>query len=152
MSGGFKGPMLKREEDRIRRNTPDVPVDKLHTDTARPVAPPHGIPDCHYLANDWYNSLANSAQSVYYEESDWQAARICAFAIHIWANQARPSPEMYKAIQSAFTSLLATEGDRRRLRLEIIRNTGDKNTGASTAEALMREASERYQKMFEEQK
>jgi hypothetical protein len=33
----------------------------------------------------------------------------------------RPSSEMFKALQTAMSNLLVTEGDRRRLRIEIAR-------------------------------
>lgn len=144
--GPITGPIPKRSEDRIRRNVPEVPVEKLEIDAPAAPQPPLNIPDAHFLAIDWYNSLAESAESHYYEPSDWQAARLCAFMMSGMLKSQRPSPEMYKAIQSAFTSLMVTEGDRRRLRLEIVRRKS--SDAPSGPESIMHDALAQYQKMF----
>lgn len=78
---------------------------------------------------DFWDSLGESAQSRFYEPSDWQFAR---FNLH-FANQlvksGKPSAQMLMAVQSALTDLLVSEGARRRVRMEIER-------GAAAAEVI----------------
>lgn len=134
----MRGPVPKRSEERIRRNIPVVPVDRLISTAPAPEIPPLGIEDIHPLAEDWYMSLASSAQTQYFEASDWQAARICAFSLDKYLKSARPSPEMYKAIQIQFAELMVTEGARRKMRLEIVRTQAKEDAAVvSAADAVM---------------
>lgn len=148
MTGGFRGPVPKRTEDRVRTGIPDIPVEKLATDLPLASQPALNLPGVHELAQSWYESLAQSAQSVYYEASDWEAARICAFMMSHMLKSSKPSAEVYKAILAQFATLLVTEGDRRRVRLEVIRAANDSKLSADdlAIERVMRG----YQKMFEE--
>lgn len=112
------GPVPKRSDQRRRRNKSDI-------DTA-PVSLPAGVvrgPDAPAeisgLARDWYDSLRTSGQSVFYADSDWASAWIIAMGVQKFAE--RPTAHMLTAILSGFGSLAATEGDRRRLRIELER-------------------------------
>ena len=112
-----RGPIPKRTEQRRRRNQ-DAPVDRA---AAGPrVSPPplrEGLCD---LAVEWYGSLAQSGQSQFYELSDWLMAQVIAEAIDEFAS--KPSGPLLSQILSGSSVLLATEGDRRRLRLELVRD------------------------------
>src|ERR1700744_2559935 len=76
----------KRSEELIRRNIPEVPVEKI---TAIGRVP---IPDLdleslgeqrvHPLVIDFYESLKESAQNKYYEPSDWQTARLAMLVLN----------------------------------------------------------------------
>lgn len=115
------GPVPKRDEDRIRRNTPDVETDKLEIE-GEVIVPPLNMPfDPHPMVVDFYSSLVISGQAKFYEPSDWEYARLVCFIMHNVVSSPRPSSEMFKALQTAMSNLLVTEGDRRRLRLEIVR-------------------------------
>jgi hypothetical protein len=81
--------------------------------------------DWHELARDWYRSLADSGQSIYYQSSDWQTARIWAELLSKQLFSSRPSAQMIQAWQSAAADLLTTEGARRRVRVEIERDQAD---------------------------
>lgn len=90
----------------------------------------------HPLAREWFQSLSASGQSAFYEPSDWAMARVIAEAI---SREFKPQPivvgtgehasvEMHEmpprgaslsAWLKAAGSLLVTEGDRRRLRIEL---------------------------------
>lgn len=116
------GPVPKRDEDRIRRNTPDIETDKVEIHGAV-VVPPLNLPfDPHPMVQDFYDSLVISGQSKFYEPSDWEYARLVCFIMQNIVTSPRPSSEMFKALQTAMSNLLITEGDRRRLRLEISRS------------------------------
>jgi hypothetical protein len=114
------GPVPKPAAQRRRRNTSDRPV---ATATAKPAAlsmnPDSGW---HPLAQDWFRSLGESGQSVFYQASDWATARYVAEAMsRSLSSGERFSANLFAAITSAMTELLTTEGARRRLRVELER-------------------------------
>lgn len=79
------------------------------------------------IAKRWYAALRVSGQAQFFEPSDWAAAELVAVAIDTFVE--RPSAMMLAAIQSASASLLVTEGDRRRLKVELERKSGDGEGG-----------------------
>jgi hypothetical protein len=85
------------------------------------VEAPEPDPDWHSIAQDWFAALATSGQARFYEPSDWQTARYVAEAMSRNLSQGRFSAQLFAAVMAASASLLATEGDRRRLRLELER-------------------------------
>lgn len=127
---GVRGPIGKRDEERVRRNIPEVP-----TETVRVIGPVV-IPELgdvsyegetHPLVTDMYESIKKSAATKYYEPTDWQFARLALFALNqeliasrLWG---KPVGAMkLTAINQMLSALLLTEGDRRRVRLEIERS------------------------------
>ena len=123
------GPVPKRSNQRRRRNKTDV-------DSAPVAVRPGEVrgPECpdelSGLARRWYESLRTSGQSEFYADSDWTSALIVARAIERF--EERPTAHMLTAILSGFGSLAATEGDRRRLRIELERQTvGDEDEDAA---------------------
>jgi|SRR5678816_89721 hypothetical protein len=115
------GPVPKRDDERIRRQSPDYDADKLEVEGAV-IVPPLNMPfDPHPMVQDFYDSLVLSGQSKFYEPSDWEYARLVCFIMQTIVTSPRPSSEMFKALQTAMSNLMVTEGDRRRLRLEIVR-------------------------------
>ena len=110
------GPVPKRSEQRRRRNLDSIP------DRARAgakVPPPPLREGLSPLAQSWYAALADSGQSQFYEASDWATAQLVAEAIHTYAEA--PTAALLTTILTGSGLLLATEGDRRRLRLELVR-------------------------------
>ncbi|WP_231951407.1 hypothetical protein [Nocardia terpenica] len=83
--------------------------------------PELGFDDPHPLIFDLYKSLSESAQSRYYEPSDWQFARFTLHFADKLLKSGRPSAQLLAAVNQALTDLLVTEGSRRRVRLEIER-------------------------------
>lgn len=118
---GSRGPVPKREDQRIRRNKDEGgPVEKISA-IGGVAVPDLGIPDCHPMVQDFYDSLPESAQTQFYEASDWQVARFVCFHMDKQLKNSRPSSQMLAAIHSMLTELLVTEGSRRRVRMEIER-------------------------------
>lgn len=136
---GIPGPVPKRSEERQRRNESVIPINKL--DVTNLIKASVDVPEAeekwHPIARRWYDALSESAQCVYYEPSDWAIAYIIAESI---SRDLKPqvvgvSEETGEAVMAiiplkgaslagylkAFGSLLATEGDRRRLAVEITR-------------------------------
>lgn len=135
---GVRGPIPKRSEERIRRNEDEGPVETLKIQGEVDV-PDIDIPDVHPLVADWYESLKDSAQSKYYEPSDWQTARIVAYFLDHEVKSSRHNGQMLATLHSFMTDLLVSEGARRRVRLEIERNV---------AEAQVIDLSDRFKELL----
>lgn len=129
---GAGGPPPKRASQRRRVNKPEVPV--TQAPGARTVVVPEADPEWHPVAARWFVSLGQSGQSVFYEPSDWATAYTIAESM---SREFKPQPVVtdegvswvsfppkaasLSAWLKGMTALMATEGDRRRLRLELER-------------------------------
>jgi hypothetical protein len=79
----------------------------------------------HSLAIAWYESLAKSGQSGFYEPSDWAAARYVAELMSRGLERSHPSAQLFSSLWGAMGDLLTTEAQRRRLRVEVERELGE---------------------------
>lgn len=133
---GVHGPIPKPAAQ--RRRSLGTSDDTTKGRGAERVTVPRADGSWHPTAKRWYRSLARSGQSEHYEPSDWATAWLIAEAI---SRELEPQPvvvgrgrearvEMVTvppkaaamtAWLRAMTSLLVTEGDRRRARLELQR-------------------------------
>jgi hypothetical protein len=123
------GPVPNRSDDlarpRSRKGGDQQPVTQ---GVLRPVTIPDPDPDWHPIARMLWDSLAESGQCDFYQQSDW------AFAYSLCEDLTRykeplvskdgefyfkRSGQMLQTIYSAMERLLVTEGDRRRVRLEL---------------------------------
>lgn len=116
---GPRGQVPKRSDQRRRRNLDGRP-ETLVVDGGKVQVPPLRD-DLHPLAVRWYESLAESGQARFYEPSDWQMALLAAEVMDEFLATRKAS--LLPHLLSMCTSLLATEADRRRMRLEIQRET-----------------------------
>ncbi|MFE9398658.1 hypothetical protein [Streptomyces flavidovirens] len=131
---GAHGPIPKRSEERRRRNKDDGP-DLVQA----PAGPPAELPDLpepaehwHEIAVDWYLSLRESGQAAFYEPSDWAVARYAAELMSRALQSDRPpNGQLVAALNSVMSSLLSTEGERRRARMELERKPAAKQGPAS---------------------
>lgn len=117
------GPVPKRSEERIRRNKPDIDLDSVRMSGLVEV-PELGMEEenFHPWVIDFYESLKQSGQSKFYEPSDWQIARLVCVWLNTQLKRAgHPSAMMIAQINTMLTNLLVTEGDRRRVRMEVER-------------------------------
>ena len=107
--------------------------------TKAPSAPPAELPDLpepdpnwHPIATDWYLSLRESGQAAFYQPSDWAVARYAAELMSRGLSSDRaPNGQYVAALNSVMTSLLTTEGDRRRARIELERKKPAQHAPAS---------------------
>ena len=117
------GPVPKRSDQRRRRNKTTSDTDKAAG--AKTVKVPAADRSWHPIAKSLGASLATSGQAEFYEPSDW------AFAFSLMddlsyikkaqeRDERRPA-QMLQTVYTAFERLLVTEGDRRRVRLELER-------------------------------
>jgi hypothetical protein len=121
---GARGPVGKRSDQRHGHRTKA----EKEAVTKVPVAGgplPAEEPDeeWHPIAQRWFRSLGESGQRVFYEASDWATARYVAEAMSRNLDAGRFSAQLFAAVLSGMSSLLATEGDRRRMRIELERAT-----------------------------
>lgn len=117
---GQRGPVPKRSDQRIRRND----YGTIDTVTAiGPVETPElEMPDADQMVVDFYDSLKDSAQAQYYEPSDWQYARLCMRVMDNFLKNPRMSAQLLASMNQMLNCLLVSEGDRRRVQLEIERH------------------------------
>ncbi|ARQ94658.1 hypothetical protein MHAS_01169 [Mycolicibacterium hassiacum DSM 44199] len=134
---GTRGPIGKRDEERVRRNINENPTETIQ------VIGPVEIPDLgdvshlgetHPLIEEMYESIKKSAAVKYYEPTDWQFARLALYTLNqeliAAQHQGKPIGAMkLTAINQMLSALLLTEGDRRRVRLEIERAPADPTGG-----------------------
>ena len=137
---GKRGPVPKRSDQRRRENAPEVSPTKAPG--AASVSIPSADPEWNPVAVRWYESLAESGQSAFYEPSDWASAWLLAESM---SRELEPQPlvvgsgehakvEMHRMPPKAasvaawlkgMSQLIATEGDRRRIGLELQRPAAD---------------------------
>lgn len=113
---GAGGRPPKRESQRRRRNKVE-PSDHATSDGV--VRGPDLEGEHSPIAHRWWQALRRSGQAQFFEPSDWAQAELVVTAIDSFA--AKPSAMMLQTIDKMSGSLLVTEGDRRRVRLELER-------------------------------
>jgi hypothetical protein len=106
--------------------------------TKAPSGPPLDLPELpepdalwHPIASDWYLSLRESGQAAFYQPSDWAVARYAADLMSkVLLSERGPNGQLVAALNSVMSSLLTTEGDRRRARMELERKKPASQTDA----------------------
>lgn len=131
---GRGGPTPKRS-DQVRRRNLDQPKPE-HAQAVVKVDQPSPPADLTGRGLAWYRSLATSGQAVFYVDSDWQVALLCAHAMMLF--EAEPRATMLAEIRALQSQLLATEGERRRARLELDRGEPGEGGGAVASVANIR--------------
>ncbi|WKW87222.1 terminase small subunit [Mycobacterium phage Chargerpower] len=134
---GTRGPIGKRDEERVRRNVPENPTETVVVHGAVVIPELGDITfngETHPLISDMYEAIKASAAVKYYEPTDWQFARLALYTLNqelIFARDlGKPIGAMkLTAINQMLSALLLTEGDRRRVRLEIERAPSDSPAG-----------------------
>ncbi|MGW2096081.1 phage terminase small subunit [Promicromonospora sukumoe] len=127
------GPSPKRSTQRRRRNKPDESATAplvVATVRGTRVKPPSEDRTWHPIAKGWYRSLKESGESAFFEPSDWQAARLCAYAMTRMLREHEDNKTPLRAgmldtIWSMMGDLLTTETSRRRARIELERAATD---------------------------
>ncbi|NMW64424.1 hypothetical protein HHJ78_02495 [Mobiluncus mulieris] len=120
---GTRGPVGKRSEDRLRRNKKEgLTVVKIDGAAAQqPEAPSYWHPTARRI----WDSIAVSGQARFYEASDWAYAWMMMDLVTQYMTMEKPNGQLIGAILSGLTSLCLTEGDRRRVGIELTREAGE---------------------------
>lgn len=136
----MSGPVPKRSEERRRRNKEGGEIVKVDVAAlaAEDVTIPAANEDWHPTAYAMYESLMRSGQAIFYEPSDWALAYTLCETL---SRALDPVPMVVgagedskvefhevplpgaalNAFLKGMASLMVTEGDRRRLRIELER-------------------------------
>ena len=137
------GPPPKRDDERRRVNKPDIETTKVDISELAQleVEIPKGDENWHPVARLWYDGLTRSGMAQFYEPSDWATAYILAESM---SRDLKPQPivvgqgedatiewvviplkgSSLSAYLKGFSALMVTEGDRRRVRIELTRREG----------------------------
>lgn len=141
---GERGPVPKRASQRRRRNKDSEP--ETVEAPVMPVGAPPVKKSWHPVARQWYEALASSGQATFYEASDWATAYLIAEAIDrelkpqvvgttdqgkVIKASLPPKGASLSAWLKAMSSLLVTEGDRRRVQLEVERRKASSSEEAA---------------------
>ena len=118
---GRRGPIPKRPSDRKRRNEPDIKPTEIKV--AGQVLQPPPDSQWHPIAKRLWEAMGESGQARFYEPSDWAVAYSLMDDLTYLKTMTKRSGQMLAVIMSSLSSLLLTEGDRRRLQLELNRAT-----------------------------
>lgn len=129
---GQRGPVGKRSDQRHgHRSEAENAVDRAPGTDAKP---PPAKRDWHPIARSWYRSLTKSGQRRFYEPSDWATAVLIAESISrdlspqvvgitekgdVVRDTIPLKGASLNAYLKAMSSLLVTEGDRRRMKVEL---------------------------------
>ena len=133
-----RGPVPKRSDQRRRANKPEVEVAKGQSAPPESITAPDPDPAWHPSALRWYVSLGKSGQRAWYQPSDWAEAHVWTGLLSQQLESSRPSAMLLAAWSAASARLLTTEGDRRRVRIELERAQArdpDKEAGVASMKA-----------------
>ena len=87
------------------------------------VKPPTADPEWHPIAKALWQAVKDSKYTIYYEPSDWILLYDACDELSAYKNAKQRSAMMRAALNNLLSGLLLTEGDRRRARIEIDRDT-----------------------------
>ena len=123
------GPVPQREEALARpRSRKGGDQQQVTRGVMRKVEIPSPDPDWHPIAKMLWDALENSGQSDFYQQSDWAFAYSLCEDLSMYKSPHvskdgteyhKRSGQMLQTIYSAMERLLVTEGDRRRVRIEL---------------------------------
>lgn len=119
------GPAPKRDGERVRRNKPTV---ALRIGQAQPATPPAEDRKWHITAKRLYRSLKNSGQTTFWQQSDWEYARLTMDELSKALKTAKDKPlraGQLAELNKMLAELMVTEPARRRARVELQHAAGD---------------------------
>lgn len=159
---GATGPIPKRTEERRRRNTTteageNLEAEKVEVDA--PPAPPLPMNEkWHDDAKEFYQACIDSVQSRFYEPSDWAALKMACetqsrllekVPVVTTDDNGDTKVKMLRmpikgadlnGLTKLWSLLMVTEGDRRRLRLEIERKAATPDLPATAEQVVQNRA------------
>jgi len=170
----MSGPVGKRDEERRRRNKPEGGIETQSVDIANliqidveiPVADENWEP----LTKSYWDSFQSSGQAIFYEPTDWMTAYMLMEVLDRWlkpqdvrVGEDRPAQQeggevtylfepkilampgaTLNAILKGLTALMATEGDRRRLKIELERKAAREAAVEGTVTDIVSRRSEAF--------
>lgn len=114
------GPVPSRDADLARpRSRKGSDVQLVTRGELRPVRIPTADREWHAIAKQLYDSLKKSGQADFYQQSDWAFAYSLCEDLSFYKKSGKRSAQLLQTIYSSMERLLVTEGDRRRVRIEL---------------------------------
>jgi hypothetical protein len=156
---GARGPVPTHPDERRRTNEPEIPL--VTVDVGKLVKQEVEVPEpdenWHSVARRWYVSLQSSGQATFFQPSDWATAYVLAENLsrdlspqpisvgkgddlHVEFHERPMAGASLAAFLKGATSLLATEGDRRRMSMLIDNRPTGPEEGAKVADLESRRA------------
>jgi hypothetical protein len=87
---------------------------------SNPASIPSPDPEWCHAAGMMWNAMLESGGAAYFESSDYAVLyMVCDQIDHLYQQGGRRSPEYLRVIMQTLGSLLATEGERRKLHIEL---------------------------------
>ncbi|MFP7366297.1 hypothetical protein SFC07_11090 [Corynebacterium callunae] len=133
----------KRSDQRIRRNKdgPDV-LGVAKAPAANTTKIPRVRSHWEPLTKEWFRSLKESGQAYFFEPSDWQAAVLVATQLDLHLKKSKESgnpirASAFEVLWSAMGDLLTTEGQRRRIKVELQREAESIDPDAPAVVSIM---------------
>lgn len=134
---GLRGPVPNRSDDLARpRERKGSDVQPITKGVKRPATIPDADPDWHPIALMLWNSCIESGQADFYESSDYAVLYHVCEDLSRYKRSDKRSSMMFAALNQALSGLLVTEGDRRRVRLEL---EGEDTSEDEATDAVMDE-------------
>jgi hypothetical protein len=90
----------------------------------------------HPIAKRLWKAMGQSGQASFYEPSDWAVAYSLMEDLSAYKMSRRRSGQMLQTIMSSLAALLLTEGDRRRVQMELERPSADGDEVSAKVEAM----------------
>lgn len=131
---GARGPIGKRSDQRHGHRSAAEQALTVKAEGSAQVRMPPADRTWHKIARGMYESLAKSGQAQFFEPSDWQAARLAAEATTQLLHAEKFSAMLLSAVNDMWARLLMTEGDRRRLKIELEKPKQDAEAAAAVAD------------------
>lgn len=131
---GTRGPVPKRAEDRAGHRAKSELLPKESAPGAVDISIPTPDANWHPIALRLWDSLALSGQSRFYEPSDWALAYSLMDDLTYYKFATKRSGQMLASIYAQMSSLLITEGDRRRVGIELARKSSEELESAGVME------------------
>lgn len=115
------GPVPNRSEDLARpRSRKGGDQQEVTKGVAREVIVPRvSDKEWHPIAKRVWDAAKTSGQADFYQNSDWAMLYSLCDDLSYYKKSGKRSSQMLAAIMAGLTSLMLTEGDRRRARLEL---------------------------------
>lgn len=113
------GPIPKRSEARTRRNKTSEGGIALKKGVALEYTPRPADPDWDDAVANLYESLFRSGMAAYYQQTDAEYAWLICSEFSEYRNSTRKSAVMFAGLISSLAGLGVTEGERRRIQIEL---------------------------------
>lgn len=131
---GARGPIPNRESDLARpRSRKGGDQQAVTKGVAREARAPRADPDWHPIARMLWDAVKKSGQVDFYQQSDFAVLYALCDDLSHYKKSGKRSAQMAQTLYSALGNLLVTEGDRRRVRIELTEPVPEQDSAAVLA-------------------